>query len=99
MLLAATFNGCMDVITHHFAKSVFRNLDPKWWNPNESWKHVKPFLGWVRLDAWHLFKFGMLFCFCAMAVTYKHVTGFDYFIFLILWGIGFEITYKVLWTA
>lgn len=51
--LAAFFNAFMDVLLWRFPTSVFKDLNPKWWNPNVSWQYVKPFLGWMRLDAWH----------------------------------------------
>jgi hypothetical protein len=60
--LAAILNAIMDTLWTHYAVSVFKDLNPNWWNPNESWKTMPNFLGWVRFDAWHIAKFGMIGC-------------------------------------
>jgi hypothetical protein len=48
LILAAIFNLIMDTLTHHFNTSVFKGLNPKWWNPNESWQYNNNFLGVVH---------------------------------------------------
>ena len=42
--IAAIFNAIMDTLWTHYPISVFKNLDPKWWNPNQSWIYVKNWL-------------------------------------------------------
>ena len=93
--IAAIFNAIMDTLWTHYPISVFKNLNPKWWNPNESWEYVKNWMGWVRFDAWHLFKFGML-GFISLAICfYKPIFGIlDILIIPMVWGISFELFYS-----
>jgi hypothetical protein len=99
MLLAGVFNSVMDTITHYFNRSIFKDLNKYFWNPQESWKGKK-FLGWMVLDAWHLAKFGMLFSLIAAAMTYSPITPFwmfDFGIMCFAWAIGFELFYTKIW--
>lgn len=92
IFIAAHMNGLMDVLTHYFHTSIFRDKDKTFWNPNESWKGSK-FLGWMRLDAWHLAKFAMIFSIVGAVICYTHSTDYDAIILLIIWGVSFELSY------
>lgn len=93
--LAAIFNAIMDTLLWHFSNSVFKNLSPTWWNPNYSWMNVKSFLGIVRLDAWHLAKYGMLFSICLSIFFYKRIFSYwDLLILSMCWSISFEIFFS-----
>lgn len=95
--LAAIFNAIMDTLTYHFDTSVFKGLNPNWWNPNESWKYNNNFLGIVRLDAWHLAKFGMIGSICMAMISYNQILGnFSIFVLPIIWSASFELFYKLL---
>lgn len=93
--IAAIFNAIMDTLWTHYPISVFKNLNPKWWNPNESWKHYPNFLGIVRFDAWHIAKYGML-CFITLSIYfYKPILGnIDIYLIPIIWGFSFELFYS-----
>ena len=102
--LAPFYNAIMDTITHHFSISIFKNLNFKWWNANESFKYVKPFLG-TRYDAWHVAKYGMLISFAVSIVTYTPIINYwklypilnscsDVVIHVIYGGIIFELFYS-----
>jgi hypothetical protein len=39
IILAAISFAVVDVLTHHFPRSVFSTLNPQWWNPKKSWKN------------------------------------------------------------
>jgi hypothetical protein len=66
--LAAIFKAIADKLAHHFGKSIFRKLNPKWWNPNESWKYVGFLpLSKYRYDGWHIANSLMIVCFCVAA--------------------------------
>jgi hypothetical protein len=95
--LAAIFNAIMDTLLWHYPTSVFKKLNEKWWNPMVSWQFQKNFLGIVRLDAWHLAKYGMLACFSFIA-EYAHPVFIFWHIplFFIVWCIGFELFYSKL---
>jgi len=97
LILAAIFNAMMDTLTHHFDTSVFKGLNPKWWNPNVSWQYNNNFLGIVRLDAWHLAKFGMIGSICMAMISYHQILGnFSIFVLPIIWSVTFETFYKLL---
>ena len=67
--LAAIMNAVMDTLQFHFERSIFRNLDPKFWNPNVAWRFawVVPFTSY-KVDAWHLSKSSMII-FCALSAV------------------------------
>jgi hypothetical protein len=70
MMFAGYSEGVMDTLAHHYEESIFRTLDPKWWNPvlsgNNKWKDgdktkgEKFFLSSTLLvgftEGWHAFK-------------------------------------------
>jgi len=70
LFISSVANGIMDKLMFHYAISIFKNLNPSFWNPLVSWKNKwkngnksegERFLGsstiFVNLtDAWHLFK-------------------------------------------
>ena len=45
IVLAGFFNAVMDTLFTHFSQSIFKNLNPLFWNPEESWqnKWAQPF--------------------------------------------------------
>lgn len=92
---AAICNAIMDKLAWHFPRSIFKDLAPEWWNPNFSWMSVKPFLGIVRLDAWHLAKFGMLGFICLAVMFYqpilKKYRWAELLIFSFTWSAFFEL--------
>jgi len=69
-ILAAICNSVMDTLAHHYPTSIFNDMDPKFWNPQISWKNkykdgVKAFgpafflstgLLVAFTDGWHFFK-------------------------------------------
>jgi hypothetical protein len=64
IILAAFFKAVADVLMFHFETSVFKWKDPRWWNPNISWKYV----GFIKFtkyrpDAHHLANSLMIVCF------------------------------------
>lgn len=59
--LAAILNAVMDTLTYHFSTSIFKKLNPNFWNPEVSWKTAKYLpLTKYKLDEWHLAKSGMI---------------------------------------
>jgi len=94
--LAAIFNAIMDTLWTKYGISVFKNLNPNWWNPNESWKYYKNFLGIVRLDAWHIAKYGMLGCITLAVINYNCFFVWDMLLLPIVWSISFELFYSLI---
>jgi hypothetical protein len=69
IVLSGASEGIMDVLDHAFHRSIFKKLNPQWWNPEVSWENKwkgknltkERFLGSATIfvfvtDAWHLFK-------------------------------------------
>lgn len=70
IILAGISKAVMDKIQFHYSKSIFKTLDPLFWNPQESWKNKwrggdpdngEKFFGSSTFfvlftDAWHLFQ-------------------------------------------
>ena len=70
-ILASVCNAVMDVLAFKYRKSIFSKLNPKFWNPNKSYKNKyknndekngPAFFGSTTFlvfttDAWHLFQF------------------------------------------
>ena len=97
--IAAIFNLVMDTLTWWKDRSVFKDLDDKWWNPNVSWMHVPNFLGWMRFDAWHIAKMVVVISLIsAAACAYKLGLPFGWWSIPIMyfeWGAVWELTRKL----
>src|SRR5688572_9293791 len=73
--LAAICNAVMDKLQFHFYTSIFQDKNPRFWNPELSWRYAKivPFTKY-KIDAWHLAKSLMIiFVACASAVLILEV--------------------------
>jgi len=95
---AIIFNAIMDTLADHFSISIFKNLNPNFLDKSVSWQGKK-FLGIVRLDAWHIAKYGMFGSVVLSILFYKTIGyGFtiDLLSYLIIWGIIFELFYSKL---
>jgi len=106
IVLAAMFNAGMDTLYGNFEGSIFKNLNPKFWNPYESWVNKwehgdkakgEKFFGSSTFlvfltDGWHLLKTLMLLCLSA-AVTLQ-LSWIEGLIFLCLFCGVFEITLR-----
>lgn len=99
-ILACACNAIMDTLKHHFGTSVFKNLNPKFWDPNVSYKHayIIPYTGY-KVDAWHLFKSGMIICMAlgtALSTPVSPYVLLDTLIFGVIWNMLFGILYNKL---
>lgn len=105
---AAICSAITDTLLFKFSVSVFKGLDPKWWNPMVSWMYKSGFI--VFADSFHFFKSFMLFFGgAAFLFTYsvgvkvgKHTEAswLDYVVLTIIlaldWNLVFNLTYKVI---
>lgn len=74
MILAGILNAFMDTIEEgRFGRSVFKDLDPKFWYKWQSWKYAKR-IGNYPIDAWHIAKSLWWCCVPATAIAY-YFTG------------------------
>jgi hypothetical protein len=62
---AAICCALMDVVDHYFEESIFRKLNPNFWNKEVSSDHAPRFAGF-KCDCWHLSKAGMIWAFIAL---------------------------------
>jgi len=94
--LAAFLNAVMDRIEYGaaFRVSIFRNLNPKFWQKNVSWEYAKKVFGW-KFDAWHVSKSLMIISFTFGIVFYKPILGIvDILIFGAVWNVVFNVFYN-----
>jgi len=93
LFLASMLNACMDTLKDHYSVSIFYGLNPSFWNPMASWKNK--WLNYVAIDAWHISKGLMLGCFYCAIFFHSSVFGlWDFVLYPIIWGIGFESLYS-----
>ena len=94
---ASMLNAVMDTLFDHFTTSIFRNLNPDFWDPMVSWKHcnVIPIIQYP-IDAWHLMKSGMVIIICFSIVLYTPIINIyvDFLIFGVLWNIIFNLFFN-----
>jgi len=101
--MASICNAVMDKTNHHFNRSIFNKLNPKWWNGEISWRNkyvggdvkdgrVKWVLGLnkpVQLtDAFHFFKMLMIVFMVLAIVTFPSVEYFSLNMFYLICGYG-----------
>ena len=108
MFLFVVCDAIQDVITFNYDYSVFRNLDPMYFNPKKSWRNKykynnqaygpkffgsTTFLVWLT-DFWHLLKFIKMNCvWVTLAVTIG--IWWLYFVGMLFHGIIFELSYRI----
>ena len=97
IFLAAVCNAVMDKTQFHFHKSIFKTLNPYFWNGEISWqnKYINRDFnqGFKKTpvqftDAFHLFKSLMIIFFVAAVVYYKPMINafIDFLIFGACWN-------------
>jgi len=110
--IAAIADAFMDTVCFRLHKSIFKHKNPDVWNPMRSGTLMKPWLGWMRMDPWHIAK---LVKFAAIITTtllylYKPLFGTDHLsniviygvildgcTLVLLWFIVFESTWKLMY--
>lgn len=102
----AFLNAQMDRLYANFEGSLFKNLNPNFWNPYLShgykWKNGDKAQGeryfgsstifvWLT-DGWHLLKGGMVGCFFIAICFYSIAVAFA---FSTIWFLFFEFGYRI----
>jgi hypothetical protein len=94
--LAASIDAILDSLKDHFSVSIFKGLNPNFWNPNVSWATSFTALG-VHWDAWHLTKFGLLAS-IFLAIQFSKQVAIKWWIniliYFAIWWIFFEVFYS-----
>lgn len=103
IVFAAICNAVMDKIAHHYHRSVFFNMNERFWNPTISWrnKYVDRDVAkghrkvWIfkypvaLTDAWHLFKSLMLASLMGAVVCYGYAN--------VMWAVLDFLFFGILW--
>lgn len=99
-----------ETLQHRFSSSIFRNLNPKFWNPQISWKNkgdgwFNRSVGVIWSDALHLFKFIAMICVAASIFIYRPYSDdigtrvFEISFFWVWYFLIFQFTYNKLFKA
>lgn len=92
IFLAAVCNAVMDTFIFRVDRSVFRKIGVEKLSPIYTWQTYGNFLGIVRLDPYHIVKFGMIGFIILAAYFYKPILGvYDLPILAACWFVGFEL--------
>lgn len=59
--VAAFFKAVADKVDHHFDTSIFKNLNPNFWDRDISSEKAKRIFNY-KIDAWHLSQSAMIIC-------------------------------------
>ena len=108
-IIAGVSKAVRDTLAHHFEESIFRNLNPLFWNPvlsgGNKWKNGDESQGekflfsstlWVAVtEGWHVFEMLNVFCLYLSAGFMVFYMGlWGAVISRIIYGISFTIAYK-----
>jgi hypothetical protein len=90
--LVALADSFIDTLVFRSGKSIF----PASWNPTVTYNTVGLTFGLYRLDPFHIAKFVLIFSAIGSILTYHPILGgFDFFIFLAIWGVFFEGSWRL----
>jgi hypothetical protein len=94
--VAAMFWAGASVLLFRFGSSVFRKLNPKFWNPPISSKEAKQ-VGGFKIDGFHIFQGIALSFLFLSAVIHSELTWWYQWIGMsVIWIIVFPVTYGLL---
>lgn len=95
LIAAAIFKAVADEVDHHFDQSIFRRLDPKFWDRDISSDKAKRIFGY-KLDAWHIALSCMIVCMISAAIFHQPKLPW-YWEFVIagsVWNLCFNLFYN-----
>jgi hypothetical protein len=106
-ILASICNSIMDTSSHHFHTSIFKKLNPIWWDGEISWKNKyvngNPSLGFRKIwrdinypvqltDCWHFFKTLMIIFLTLSVVTFDSNLIINFYYYIL-----YLIIYGIVW--
>lgn len=108
VIAASICNAIMDTLSHHFSTSIFKKLNPTFWNAEISWKNKyigrNPENGLKSIfrypmqifysDAWHLFKSCMII-FLGLSAVISLTSPNEWYWDLFLFGWFWNITFSI----
>lgn len=97
IMCAAISKAIADTLKDHYGISVFASKNPRFWNPDVSWKYAK-FLPLTKYhaDAWHLANSAMIVCMCAAVALHRPVWWWwaELLIAGCIWNLTFNLFYN-----
>jgi hypothetical protein len=88
----ALIKAFLDTIVFRSGKSIF----PASWDPRLTYSTTPLTIGLVRLDPYHIGMYFLQFSIIGAMVTYHPIMGYvDIFILLIIWGLFFELPWRI----
>ena len=88
LFIGMFFESSMDKLQYHFYRSIYQNWNPKFWDPELSWRNKwkwgdptagEAFLGSSHIlvtftDGWHLMKTIWIWFICCTVLVYEPIT-------------------------
>ena len=91
LAIAAIIKAFLDTLVFRSGQSIF----PESWSPFKTYFTVPLTLGLIRLDAYHIGMYFFQFSIIGAIYLYKPVMSYvDIFMFLIVWGLFFELSWR-----
>ncbi len=103
IFIAGFSNAVMDTSAFHYSTSVFKTLNPNFWNEIQSAKINKKNILGFRNDVWHFAKFLMVLCIIGAMVSFNawHITNsvflngiISYALLFCSWQMAFNLFYS-----
>lgn len=94
IIFVAIFKAIADTSVFNYSTSIFKNLNPNFWNHSVSWKNNK-FLGIVVLDAFHI-SYYAIFSLLFYAILIGGVKQYNFFIYWSIYFVVFELFYSLI---
>ena len=106
IVIASICAAIMDVLSHHYPRSIFKNLKSSWWNPKNSWKNKyssfekdirKEKVFYAFCDAWHTFRNIYVFSIIAAIAFFPFLiieySKYQFLDFVIIWFLALYFIY------
>lgn len=95
LILAALFKAVADTVDHHFDSSIFRRLEPSFWDRDISSDKAKRIFGY-KIDAWHITQSIMIVCMILAAIFHEQKLWwpFELIIAGTAWNLCFNLFYN-----
>jgi len=94
ILIASFLCALSERLNGYFYKSIFRHLNPHFWNRRQSYNYCKMFYSYP-LDAWFYIQVLKVVFICAAIVLYSPITIpiVDFFLYAGAWCFNYDVFY------
>ncbi len=91
LIVAAISKAVADTVDHHFDTSIFRKLNPNFWDRDISSEKAKRIFNY-KIDAWHLSQSLMIVA--MIAATVFHVPKLEWYYEIAIAGTAWNIVFN-----